>query len=93
MTTPTQFLRSKYRAIEGGCVTCAGDLAVVESLPGVKEVDALASGLVLVTHDGTVSDDAPSSRPRRSPGCPWSPPARRARSGHEAHRWRKGNSR
>ena len=58
MTTPTQFLRSKYRAIEGGCVTCAGDLAVVESLPGVKEVDALASGLVLVTHDGTVSDDA-----------------------------------
>ena len=66
MTTPTQFLRSKYRAIEGGCVTCAGDLAVVESLPGVKEIDALASGLVLVTHDGTVSDDAVVAAAKKS---------------------------
>ena len=58
MTVPAQFFRSKYRAIEGGCVSCSGDLATLEALPGVKEVDALASGLVLVTHDVTVSDDA-----------------------------------
>ena len=51
MTVPAQFFRSKYRAIEGGCVSCSGDLATLEALPGVKEVDALASGLVLVTHD------------------------------------------
>ena len=58
MTAPAQLFRSKYRAIEGGCVSCSGDLATLEALPGVREVDALASGLVLVTHDGTVSDDA-----------------------------------
>ena len=58
MTVPAQFFRSKYRAIEGGCVSCSGDLATLEALPGVKEVDALASGLVLVTHDGPVPPPA-----------------------------------
>lgn len=58
MTAPGPFVRSKYRAIEGGCVSCSGDLAPVGALPGVQNVDALASGLVLVTHDGTVTDDA-----------------------------------
>ena len=58
MTVPAPFLRSKFRAIGGGCVACSGDLAGVEALPGVKVVDALASGVVLVTHDGRVSDDA-----------------------------------
>lgn len=66
MTTPAQLLRSRFRAIEGGCVTCAGDLAGVESLPGVSEVDALASGLVLVTHDGTVTDESVVEAARRS---------------------------
>lgn len=82
MTAPTQLLRSKYRATEGGCVSCAGDLTTVEALPGVKEVDALASGIVLVTHDGTVSDDA-WSRPRRSPGYRSLRPAPPARSASE----------
>lgn len=36
MTVPAQFFRSKYRAIEGGCVSCSGDLATLEALPGVK---------------------------------------------------------
>jgi len=39
-------------------VSCAGDLAPVQALRGVHNVDALASGLVLVTHDGTVRDEA-----------------------------------
>ncbi|OOP60957.1 hypothetical protein BMF89_15095 [Arthrobacter sp. SRS-W-1-2016] len=51
-------VRSKYRALGGGCVSCSGDLAPVEALPGVQKVDALASGVVLVTHDGTVADSA-----------------------------------
>ncbi|MCC9052792.1 hypothetical protein LOK55_00410 [Microbacterium sp. F2E] len=58
MTASSPLLRSKYRATEGGCVSCAGDLVTVEALPGVREVDALASGIVLVTHDGRVTDDA-----------------------------------
>ncbi|WP_242088789.1 heavy-metal-associated domain-containing protein [Microbacterium lacticum] len=58
MSAPTPFVRSKYRTLEGGCVSCSGDLATVQSLPGVQNVDALASGVVLVTHDGTVTDDA-----------------------------------
>ena len=80
MTAPNQLLRSKYRATEGGCVSCAGDLATVEALPGVKEVDALASGLVLVTHDGTVSDDAVVEAAQKS-GLPLLPagPARPVR--------------
>ena len=51
MSAPTPFVRSKYRTLEGGCVSCSGDLATVQSLPGVQNVDALASGVVLVTHD------------------------------------------
>ncbi|WP_279070796.1 hypothetical protein [Microbacterium lacticum] len=80
MTAPTQLLRSKYRATEGGCVSCAGDLTTVEALPGVKEVDALASGIVLVTHDGTVSDDAVVEAAKKS-GLPLAPagPARPVR--------------
>lgn len=58
MTTPGQLVRSKYRALGGGCVSCSGDLAPVEALPGVRKVDALASGVVLVDHDGTVTDSA-----------------------------------
>ena len=58
MSAPTQLVRSKYRALEGGCVSCSGDLAAVQALPGVQNVDALASGVVLVTHDGTVTDAA-----------------------------------
>ena len=58
MSAPTQIVRSKYRALEGGCVSCSGDLAPVEALPGVRSVDALASGVVLVDHDGTVTDAA-----------------------------------
>lgn len=56
MGTPTQLVRSKYRALGGGCVSCSGDVGPVEALPGVQKVDALASGVVLVTHDGTVAD-------------------------------------
>ena len=51
MNTPIQLVRSKYRALGGGCVSCSRDLAPVEALPGVQKVDALASGVVLVTHD------------------------------------------
>lgn len=58
MSAPSQLIRSRYRALEGGCLSCSGDLATIQALPGVQEVDALASGLVLVTHDGTVADDA-----------------------------------
>ena len=58
MSAPTQLVRSKYRALEGGCVSCSGDLVLVEALPGVQNVDALASGVVLVTHDGSVTDAA-----------------------------------
>lgn len=58
MSAPTELVRSKYRALAGGCVSCSGDLAPVEALPGVRKVDALASGVVLVTHDGTVTDAA-----------------------------------
>lgn len=58
MNSTAPIFRSKYRAIEGGCVSCSGDLAAVQQLPGVEDVDALASGLVIVTHDGTVSDEA-----------------------------------
>lgn len=58
MSAPTQLVRSKYRTLEGGCVSCSGDLATVQGLPGVQTVDALASGVVLVTHDGTVTDTA-----------------------------------
>ena len=58
MTNSSSLVRSRYRTLEGGCVSCSGDLASVQSLPGVRSVDALASGLVLVTHDGTVTDDA-----------------------------------
>lgn len=58
MKTPSQLVRSKYRALGGGCVSCSGDLAPVEALPGVHKVDALASGVVLVDHDGTVTDAA-----------------------------------
>ena len=56
MSAPTQLLRSKYRTLGGGCVSCSGDLSPVEALPGVQKVDALASGVVLVDHDGTVTD-------------------------------------
>lgn len=58
VNTPIQLVRSKYRALGGGCVSCSRDLAPVEALPGVQKVDALASGVVLVTHDGTVADSA-----------------------------------
>lgn len=58
MSAPAQLVRSKYRALEGGCVSCSGDLVPVQALPGVQNVDALASGVVLVTHDGTVTDAA-----------------------------------
>lgn len=58
MSTSTQLVRSKYRTLEGGCVSCSGDLATVQALPGVQNVDALASGVVLVTHDGSVTDTA-----------------------------------
>jgi hypothetical protein len=51
-------VRSRYRALDGACLTCSGDLASIAALPGVRDVDPLASGLVLVTHDGTVTDDA-----------------------------------
>lgn len=58
MSTPIQLVRSKYRALGARCVSCSGDLASVKALPGVQKVDALASGVVLVTHDGTVADSA-----------------------------------
>lgn len=57
MTTSNELVRSRFRALNGGCVTCSGDLAPVENLPGVTDIDALASGLVLVTHDATVTPD------------------------------------
>ncbi len=56
VSAPTPLLRSKYRTLEGGCVSCSGDLSPVEALPGVRRVDALASGVVLVDHDDTVTD-------------------------------------
>lgn len=45
MTNSSSLVRSRYRTLEGGCVSCSGDLASVQSLPGVRSVDALASGL------------------------------------------------
>jgi len=58
VSAPIQLVRSKYRTLEGGCVSCSGDLATIQSVPGVQDVDALASGVVLVTHDGSVTDAA-----------------------------------
>lgn len=81
MRTPAALVRSKYRTTEGGCVSCAGDLATVQALPGVTAVDALASGVVLVTHDGTVTDNAVVEAARKS-GLPLAPtgPARPIRA-------------
>ncbi|WP_431779803.1 hypothetical protein [Microbacterium aurantiacum] len=58
LNAPADLVRSKYRALGGGCVSCSGDLVAVEALPGVQKVDALVSGVVLVTHDGTVTEAA-----------------------------------
>ncbi len=66
MNTPTQLVRSEYHASSGGCVSCAVDLASVKVLTGVHKVDVLASGVVLVTHDGTVADTAIVKAARQS---------------------------
>ena len=58
MNTPTPLSRSTYRAAGDGCLSCVSDLTAVKVLSGVRKVDALASGVVLVTHDGTVADNA-----------------------------------
>ena len=44
MSAPTQLLRSKYRTLGGGCVSCSGDLSPVEALPGVHVCDQLFVG-------------------------------------------------
>lgn len=51
-------VRSRFRVVGGGCLSCSADLGTVRALAGVQEVDALASGLVIVTHDGSVADGA-----------------------------------
>lgn len=51
-------VRSRFRAEGGDCLSCSADLGTVRALAGVQEVDALASGLVIVTHDGSVTDSA-----------------------------------
>jgi len=53
-------VRSQFRVNAGCCSDCAGDLAGgLGALPGVHDVQVLgASGLVVVDHDGTVTDEA-----------------------------------
>lgn len=62
----SDLVRSRYRALDGGCLTCSGDLAAIEDLPGVTNVDPLVSGLVLVTHDGRATDAAVIEAGRRA---------------------------
>lgn len=56
---PATMTRTRYRVTEGCCSDCAGDVAgVLGRLTGVQQVTVLdAADLVIVDHDGHVSDD------------------------------------